>query len=30
MEVSRRDGKILLVNTQTERLFGYRQEELLG
>jgi len=30
MVVSRRDGQILLVNTQTERLFGYRREELLG
>jgi PAS domain S-box-containing protein len=28
--VSRRDGKILMVNTQAERLFGYRREELLG
>lgn len=24
------DGKIALVNSQTERLFGYRREELLG
>ncbi len=24
------DGTIVLVNTQTERLFGYRREELLG
>ncbi|HUI60331.1 MAG TPA: PAS domain S-box protein, partial [Steroidobacteraceae bacterium] len=24
------DGRISLVNTQTERLFGYRREELLG
>jgi PAS domain S-box-containing protein len=25
-----RQGEILIVNTQTERLFGYRREELLG
>jgi PAS domain S-box-containing protein len=24
------DGRIVLLNTQTERLFGYRREELLG
>ena len=24
------DGRIILVNAQTERLFGYRREELLG
>ena len=25
-----RDGRIVIVNTQTERLFGYHREELLG
>jgi PAS domain S-box-containing protein len=28
--VIRRDGRIVIVNTQTERLFGYHREELLG
>ena len=28
--VTDRDGKISLVNTQAENLFGYRREELLG
>jgi PAS domain S-box-containing protein len=30
MILAARDGTILLVNGQTERLFGYRREELLG
>jgi PAS domain S-box-containing protein len=30
MVLASRDGTILLVNNQTERLFGYRREELLG
>jgi PAS domain-containing protein len=24
------DGRIMLVNAQTERLFGYRRDELIG
>ncbi|MCI0388271.1 MAG: PAS domain S-box protein [Acidobacteria bacterium] len=28
--LTNQDGQIVLVNTQTERLFGYRREELLG
>jgi PAS domain S-box-containing protein len=30
MVLSDRDGRIVLVNTNTEKLFGYRREELLG
>jgi protein-histidine pros-kinase len=30
MVIVGRDGRIALVNTQTERLFSYRREELLG
>jgi PAS domain S-box-containing protein len=30
MVIMGRDGRILLVNAQTERLFGYKREELLG
>jgi PAS domain S-box-containing protein len=28
--ITDRDGRILLVNSQTEHLFGYRREELIG
>ncbi|MFL5307083.1 MAG: PAS domain S-box protein [Polyangia bacterium] len=30
MVIVNKDGRILLVNAQTERLFGYTREELLG
>ena len=30
MVIAGHDGKIVLVNSQTEKLFGYRREELLG
>jgi protein-histidine pros-kinase len=30
MVIVARDGRIALVNSQTERLFGYRREDLLG
>jgi PAS domain S-box-containing protein len=30
MVIVGRDGRIALVNSQTEKLFGYRREELLG
>ena len=30
MVVVDQDGNIVLVNTQTERLFGYQREEILG
>jgi PAS domain S-box-containing protein len=30
MVIIDRDGKIILVNSQTEKLFGYQREELLG
>ena len=30
MVIAGNDGRIVLVNTQTEKLFGYQREELLG
>lgn len=30
MVIVNRDGSIAMVNTQTERLFGYRRDELIG
>ena len=30
MVIASRDGKIELINSQTEKLFGYKREELLG
>src|SRR5882672_10766088 len=30
MVISASNGRILLVNAETERLFGYRREELIG
>src|SRR5258708_27590916 len=30
MVIAGQDGRIVLVNSQTEKLFGYNREELLG
>ena len=30
MVIVNKDGRIVLINAQTERLFGYRREELIG
>src|SRR5262245_49504466 len=30
MVIVNKDGRILLINAQTEKLFGYRREELIG
>ena len=30
MVIADRDGKIQMVNAQTERIFGYKRDEILG